>query len=488
MKTPAPDMKQLARDALEKAKSGERGGEGIERKKVVGDKSVDEDDAEVDRRKDKPKSVTLALSTCSDVARRPLAQRLLMWRKRLKTANDVGALLTRYQAARRACELDDWRAEREFLRLMQRKVSSEAGARTVLRHLSSRPEVQRFVARLILRRVVDPRVVAAVERVLFGSAVDWNSVDLKLTELEEPAARIDELRTVMARSPNDPNGQIRLVEQLALADRASEALTLGRRLRDRGLLTLRMARKLGDVLARQKLDEEAVRTYSEIVEFDPSSLASRSLLGDIYLGHGWYEPAYRQYKTVTDAAPDNALGWLRLAAAAAGSGRIDEALRLERKVATAQGRPGPNDPRRWARLWSAARLARLIAEPPKGKNAPSRASVERKLKELGLFASGAGTLVVLTWEDLGDNLLLVTRVDEQAAALGEQTDAAAAGLSAALLSKADRGRAQLVARLRSVPRQDPIALVLHEITWDGKKFAVQLKRLELAAGETLIEL
>src|SRR5690606_15635160 len=146
------------------------------------------------------------------------------------------------------------------------------------------------------------------------------------------------------------------------------------------------ALKLGDVLARQKLDAEAVRTYSEIVEFDPTSVSSRMLLGDIYLGHGWYEPAYRQYLTVTEAAPDDGLAWLRLATASAGIWRIDEALRLDRKLASAQGRPGPRDPRRWARLLSAARLATLIAEPPK-QRAPSRESLERKLKELGLFST-----------------------------------------------------------------------------------------------------
>jgi predicted Zn-dependent protease len=428
------------------------------------------------------------MSTCSDVARRPLAQRMVMWRKRLATARDVDEIIARYQAAQRACELDDWHAEREFLGLMQRKIDSEAGATRLMQHLAGRPEVQSFVARLILRRVVDDRVVSAVERVLFGAAVNWNDVDIALSELGDANERVDRLRQLMADNPNDPNGQIRLVEQLASAGRAEEALSLGRRLRDQGLLSMRMARKLGDVLTRQKLEDEAVRTYSEIVEFDPASLPSRLLLGDIYLGHGWYEPAYRQYKTVTDASPDHVLGWLRLAAAAAGSGRVDEALRLERRVATAQGRPGPTDPRRWARLSSSARLARLIAEPPKGDKAPSRESLERKLKELGLFAAGPGTLALLSWEDLSADVLLVTRVAEQATALGEQTDAAPSGLSAALLSAADRGRAELVARLRSEPGRDPVALLLHEINWDGKRFEVTVSRHQMAPGETRVVL
>ena len=42
----------------------------------------------------------------------------------------------------------------------------------------------------------------------------------------------------------------------------------------------------------------------------------------------WMEAeAYRQYKTLTDLSPKDPLAWLRLANAAAGAGRIDEALR-----------------------------------------------------------------------------------------------------------------------------------------------------------------
>jgi len=428
------------------------------------------------------------VGTCSDVARRPLAQRMALWRKRMRTATSPVELLARHISARRACELDDWTSERAFLQLLQRHVRSEAGATMLLRHLGERPEVQRFVARLILRRSVDQRIVAAVEQVLFGGAVNWNLIDIELSEIETLPGRIDRLRRVMAKAPDDPHGQIRLVDLLAEAGQADEALAAGRRLRDRGLLTVDIARQLGDVLARAGLEQEAVRTYSEIVEFDPTSLPSRVLLGDIYLAHGWYEPAYRQFRTATQMAPNDALGFLRLAAAAAGSGRIDEALRLERRVASAQGRPGPSDPRRWGRLWSAARISRLIAEPPEGPRAPSRASLERRLKELGLFGAGPSRLVLVTWEDLQSNVALVTRVDDEAVALGEQIDAAPVGLAAALLSPAEMSGAELVARLRSSKRRDPLTLTRHDVAWDGKAFVIDVTQTKLAAGKTGITL
>jgi tetratricopeptide (TPR) repeat protein len=426
-----------------------------------------------------------ALATCSDTAARPLAQRVLIWKKRIKTANGPQELIERYDTATQGCELTDWRAERAFLELLQRKVDSEGAVGVVLGRFASRPDVQKHLAKLILRRAVDLRLVNAIERALFGSAVDWAKVDRELSETDDVATRIDKLRGYIAKAPEDPNGGMRMVKLLAQAGRKDEALALGRRLRDQGLLTPQIARGLGDVLARAGNADEAVRTYSEIVEFDPESIDSRRLLGDIYLGHGWYEPAYRQYRTITELSQADPLGWLRLAAAAAGVGRIDEALRLERRVASAQGTPGPNDPRRWARLISAARLARLIASPPKSGARPE--SVKRELKELGLF-SGPGELVLLTWEDLGADVALTTRVEKEDAPLGEATDAAKVGLSALLLTQSDVDRSSFVARLRSVPVDHGIKLVRHDVVWNGRDFQVRVVKKELAANATEVAL
>jgi tetratricopeptide (TPR) repeat protein len=262
-------------------------------------------------------------------------------------------------------------------------------------------------------------------------------------------------------------------------------LALGRRQRDDGLLTPAIARELGDVLAAAGLSDEAVRTYSEVVEFDPTNAASRRLLGDIYLAHRWYEPAYRQYKTLTESAPADALGWLRLAAAASGAGRVDEALRLERRVASAEGSPGPSDPRRWARLWSAARLAGMLSDPAASDE--RRRSIERELKELQLF-SGPGRLVLLTWENLATDLLLVGRTEAEDVTLGDTTDAAPIGLGATLLSPTDAEGASFVARVRSVPVAQAVSLVVYDIDWDNKRFHARKRAHQLPPRATQVEL
>ncbi|MEO7034846.1 MAG: VIT domain-containing protein [Polyangiaceae bacterium] len=433
----------------------------------------------------KPRQPT---GVCSDSASRPLAQRVLLWRQRFRAAKQPAELLERYDTARLACELDDWQAERVFLDLLQQHIDSEGGAELVLSHFADRADVQKYIAKLILRRAVDARLVAAVERVLFGGSVDWLEADLKLQTIVNPDERLLKLRELLTRAPGDPNGSIRLIRALLDAGNKEEALSLGRQQRDDGILTPQIARELGDVLAAAGLSDEAVRTYSEVVEFDPGNADSRRLLGDIYLGHRWYEPAYRQYKTLTESAPSDALGWLRLAAAAAGAGRVDEALRLERRVAGAEGTPGPTDPRRWARLWSAARLAGLLSDAAAQPDTDERKrNMERELKELQLF-SGPGRLVLLTWENLSSDLLLVARTGARDLALGDATDAAPAGLSATLLSPADAERATFVARLRNLPGPTPISLVVYDIDWDNKRFRVQKSEHELGARATQVPL
>jgi hypothetical protein len=240
---------------------------------------------------------------------------------------------------------------------------------------------------------------------------------------------------------------------------------------------------LGDLQADAGHTDDAIRTYSEIVEFDPRNLAARQLLGDVFLAHAWYDLAYAQYQTLAEMAPDNLLAQLRLAAAAGGAGRTDEALRIVRKVARASGSPGPHDPRLFARLAAAALMARLLAEPPKEADTRRLAeSMSRDLSELQLF-QGPGTLVILSWQDLAADLLLTARAGGKGEALaGDATDAAAVGLSSLLMPAGKRPPMQ--AHLRSAPAARPLPLAVITIEHDGRTFRASLKRVELAAGQT----
>jgi len=419
-----------------------------------------------------------ALTRCSDAASRPLAERIVVWQKRLKRLTNPIEIVQQYESARAGCELRDWRDQAALLELVQQTIGTEGSAEIVLTHFASEPEAQRFVARGILRRTVDLRVAAVVSRVLFHG-VDWVRVDRDLADLDKPEKKLLYLRSAMLVAPGDPQGDVRLVKLLSRTGQRQEALSYGRRLRDRGFLTPSLAQQLGDVLYEANEKDEALRTYSEIVEFDGQSPASRRVLGDILLRQGWYPAAYRQYKTLTDLDGKSPVHWLRLATAAAGAGRVDEALRIEREVASGEGTPGPADPRYFARLWSASRLGVLFATPSLAQGTTPDA-IARKLKELQLF-SGPGVLALLTWEDLDARLQLVAADDKKETLAGEVTDAGVTGLSGLLTSSAAWEKTTRAVRWKSEPLGRAVKFQLVTLTWDGKAFKVLVKNGTLGA-------
>ncbi len=429
------------------------------------------------------------LGTCSDAASRPLAERIVLWKKRLAHAQQPGEIVAQYESARVACELPDWRDQAALLDLLQQRIATEDAAQALLSSLASEPDAQRYVARAILRRTVDTRLAAAVARVLFGGKVDWARVDRELLDLDKPDAREAHLREAMLVAPGDPEGDVRLVRLLVTDGKRADALAYGRRLRDRGLLTPTLAQALGDVLADAGATDEAMRTYSEVVEFDPTSPVSRRVLGDIFLRRGWYAAAHRQYKTLTDLDPQRPTGWLRLAAAAAGTGRVDEAFRIEHDVASGEGTPGADDPRYWARLWSAERLAVLLADPTKaapdaGGSASENVSdgITRRLKQLQLF-SGPGTLALLAWEDLDARLLLVNADAKKETLTGEPNDAGETGLFAVFVQSDAWERGPWAVRWKADAPGRDVKFQLVTITWDGKGFKVDVRPGNAKAAE-----
>jgi predicted negative regulator of RcsB-dependent stress response len=282
----------------------------------------------------------------------------------------------------------------------------------------------------------------------------------------------------MLVAPGDSEGEYRMVRLLGESGKRDDALAHGRRLRDRGLMSPQLALSLGDVLAQQGFDDEAMRTYSEIVEFDPQSADSRRLLGDVFLRHRWYTAAYRQYKTLTDLRSNDPSTFLRLAFAAAGSGRVDEALRLERQVASAEGTPGPRDPRLWARLAAAAQLAKLLDGEGKPPEAALADGLSRKMKELSLW-SGPSAITILTWDDLDVDLVLLAKEGDRDAALPELSESATVGISALEVPLSDETRYVFSAKWRSKKVRE-VAVTLHWIAWDGKAFRVKIKSAKLS--------
>ncbi len=430
------------------------------------------------------RSQRIALLPCSDSARRPLSERMILWARRLQSARGIQDLIGTYERAYATCEISDWRAEAALLFLIQARVKTPGEAEQLLVYFAWAPEKAKFVGQAILRRAVDAELAAAVHRVLFGSRVQWADVDNKLAELPTAELRLAKLREILVVAPEDPQGQLRLVRLLADLGQRDEAIAVGRRLRDSGFMSPALALTLGDVLARAGAADDALRTYSEIVEFDPEGSSSRRLLGDVLLRNGWYDAAYKQYETLTELAAQDPIAKLRLAVAAAGAGRVDEALRLERQIASAEGTPGPTDPRRFARLLSALQMARLLeAKTPGVADGSARDSLVRKMKELDLF-SGPGVLVLLTWNDYASALGLdVVREGPPAKlqAVPMIAESSAVGIAATIVGKSEAAERTWRARaLIDAPMRD-VKVTLYTVDFDGKDFTIAHRDATLAA-------
>ncbi|MBZ5711335.1 VIT domain-containing protein [Nannocystis pusilla] len=415
---------------------------------------------------------------CSDVAARSLAHRRILWQKRLADRSDMFSALNAYEAAAGSCEIAGWKDQRVFLQLLHERAATEADIGLLLGHFAGEPDARNYLARGLLRRLVDQGLIGAVERAMFGAGVDWNDLDRQLQLVVGDDAATRKLQLVQAalqRSPGDPQGERRLIQLLSEQGKLEEALARGRALREQGLMTPVLAQQIGEVFVAHEQVDEAQRIFSEIVEFDADNPQSRALLGDIFLRHGWFERAYRQYEDLVAIRPDDPSASIRLARAAAGAGRVDEALRVLRQVAAGEGRPGADDPRRFARLHAAVLLARLLSTPD--AKIPE-ASVARELGRLQLFA-GAASWTFLVWDDLGVRLALAA--DPSAPLAGDLADAGATGLFAVQLPAG--GGPPLQVRHQGHTLGRPVSYERITVHFDGKAFKVERESGRIAAGD-----
>jgi tetratricopeptide (TPR) repeat protein len=412
---------------------------------------------------------------CSDASARSLAQRKLLWEQRLTRSRDMNARLSAYEAAAGSCELDTWREDQVFLQLLQASAATEAEIEVLIAHLWDRSDARNFVVRALLRRLVDRNLIAAVERTMFGP-VDWTIVDHQIALAVTDDDKLAALQAALDQVPDAPEGELRMIDLLFQLGRIDDAIARGRRLRDRGQMTPVLAERLGELLVRAGQRDEAKRVFSEIVEFDPGGEASRRMLGDIFLRHGWYQEAYHQFDDLLAATsePGDAI---RMARAAAGAGRVDEGLRLLRKVATGEGRPGADDPRRWARLHAAILLAQMLGSDD---TVPAD-KLTRELKRLQLFDAPT-TWTFVIWEDLASSLVLGPKplpIDatpeqkQQAVRDAQRVSDAITAADTGLWAIERGGLEDLEARHSGeVPPRD-VAFERVVVIWDGNAFDVQ---------------
>ena len=356
-----------------------------------------------------------------------------------------------------------------LLDLVEQRCRNATEVELLLEAFRAHPRLQSYLRKRILRRTLDPETSLGL---FFPSAVQWPVIDQGLAALPTPQARLETLQRLLEAHPDDPLARIRWVQALVEAGRADEARAEAWRLRRDGLAGPGLLQLLCDLEAEAGRIDDARRICSELVEFNPDDPALRQLLGDLFLRHGWHEAAYRQYRTLVDLRPADPTAQLRLALAAAGAGRVDEAMRLQRKVAGEDGESGPHDPRRAARYHLAAQLGRLMQAALAASDAEQLAGLGRSLKRAQVFP-GEGTVELVQGEDLAASLDVELRRGPDAVAVAERLLAPETGLVALHLGPRAPADAAPVIKLQGAPLRRPVSFTRLRIGWNGRSFTVQ---------------
>ena len=346
---------------------------------------------------------------------RYLAVRRALWRERLWRKR-VPVHAHRVWRGALACgEIRLDTDARALLRLMLDAMRTTA-QRVDLYHRLRRalPWVRAFLRREILRRV---RTLGDVRAVRAGLALDGGLnralLEKMLEKAKTDAARIEVVRRFLALSPRSLTLQVMLMRLLERKGQTEEAERLAWKLRADPAADAGVRQQVGAFFLRRGNRAEARRAFSEIVELAPYDPWARRRLGQLLLARAadagrqqgeaarrWsrqlYADAYREYETLAWLNPGDDTVLLLMANAAAGTGRLDWALRLQQRVSASAeaGRVG-GGPAAWARLLSSVRLAALREQR---SSAPARlAAVQARGRRMGLHGWARDVTLAVRW-------------------------------------------------------------------------------------------
>jgi Ca-activated chloride channel family protein len=425
----------------------------------------------------KPEIAVQAAAVCSDASSRPLHERRVVWQRRVLGASGAESLAAVFFEAKRRCELKGWRDSRVLLNLIEERVTSASDVTALLAELDGHPTQREYLRKRILRRAFDPEMVFSLYR---AGGIDWNTVSQGLAALKTVDAKIAEIEKLLENRPADPVGRTILASTLFEAGRNEQALATALRLKRDGLTTPAVLKILCDLQAAAGRDWEARRSCSELVEFNENDASARMRLGNLFLRHGWFDAAYRQFRTLADMTEETPLALLKLARAAAGMGRIDEALRMERKVAAGEGEPGPGDIRQWAKLHSVVLIASMMLEAQAKNDKSKLRALERALKRTQALAERA-VLKIVVWEDEDANLAVTAKQGEEVLPVSRRVAASPVGLQMIDLGPEAPPNAEFKVILEGGPLVRSVPYTLYTVSFDGKDYTVEKSEGELPA-------
>ncbi len=343
---------------------------------------------------------------CSEAADQPLEERHRLWQERLTDVYDPGRAIDVFRGALASCELSSWRARRTLLDLVLARFPGLVQRVIIARALSGDPTTRSYLVERILRGVATPEQAAYVRGALaLEPRVEWLVFARLWQSATSPEARLRIVRRWLEVAPDDIDLRLRLLSLLEQTRALPEARRLARALRADPLVDAKARTELGEFWLRQGDEGEARRVFSEIVERTPLDPWARQRLGDLYRAHGWYDDAYREYQVLSLLRPDDGAVLLLLARAAAGAGRIDEALRLEQRLGESTDLGDDAGAAASARLFSWLQLAELATS----EDARLAEEAKRRMRESGVLRDPPAALIAVTLEHPDDAVELALR-------------------------------------------------------------------------------
>jgi len=351
--------------------------------------------------------IGFSVRLCDPSSELPLAERVLLWRERLAgTAQNVDRVSGIYDDALSRCEAPSWGERARLLGLMLDSLPT-VGLRVALwRMMFNSTKAADVLYRGLLARVHTTPELRELHDALGLRSIDPGLLASLLAKEKTPAARAAKLHELMRAWPDDLDLALRLLEAYEDASDTASERALARELRRRGDANTKIRTAVGEVYLRlakapggDANDEaEARRTFGEIVEFAPEDPVARRRLGDLLRSHGWYDEAFRQYETLGKLTPDDATVSLLLAGAAAGMGKIEEAVGWAEK-AGASAAPDGSELGRVAREWASVYLAWAREDAKAAGRDKDVTALRERVRRLASAdqAGGGNVRVFLTW-------------------------------------------------------------------------------------------
>ena len=206
----------------------------------------------------------------------------------------------------------------ELWRLMfEKTTAADILYRGILARVHTTPEMRELHDALGLKRI-DPELLRVT-----------------LAKEKTPARQGRRSSSRLVRAwPDDLELGLRVLDAFEDAGDTAGERTLARKLRRRDDTNAKVRTAVGEAYLRlaklpggsERDEAEARRAFGEIVEFAVDDPVARRRLGDLLRSHGWYDEAFRQYETLAKLTPDDASVALLLSSAAAGMGKVEEAV------------------------------------------------------------------------------------------------------------------------------------------------------------------